>query len=186
VLVGLGRAEGMLNEDDQVDRRWSAPIRLAEYSWGDLDAPDGHGPESRYRFMGLLIAIVNAVSLDWSPDIEFESEKHAFLFYYASRGLVGDLKKLIFGTIKVARKRKQTVITWPILKEAFDREFRTVAKEGTRQNPFTTWFVPVLPPPPPDDRADIYMAKPGSRRRASNANTKKARRSDLTERLTVA
>lgn len=185
VLVGLGRTEGMLDEDGQVDRRWSAPLRLAEYKWGDLDALDGCGPESRYQFMGLLIAIAESVSLEWSPEIEFTNEKHAFLFYYASRGLAGNIKKLMFRVIRIMRKTQQTLITWLILEQAFGREFRTNLKEGKLQNPFTRWFVPALPPPLPDDRADIYIATPSSRGKASNANTKKARKADLTERLTL-
>lgn len=178
ILVGLARAEALLDGDTQVERRWARPLRLAQYQWGGLEEGEGFGPDSRYIFMGLLKAVANVVEFEWSKDIDFNQEESAFRFYYATQGLVGYLKVLMRGAIDVLEETDGRTITSGVLAEAFEAEFRSEPKTGNLQNPFRDSFKIEMPPPLPDDAMPLYTRSP-------RASSKKTRRADLTNRLTL-
>jgi len=186
ILVGLGRAEALMEGDTQVERRWDDPFRLDGYTWGDL-AVAVFGNEgdsrlgSRVDFMTMLKAVLDAVELEWDAEIDVAFEEDAFLFFYASRGLMGYLKKLVHAVVLLAEDAEATVITKPMLAKAFGKVFRRETKGKVLQNPFLPNFVVALPPDPPSDNFKVF---PTRRRRKGGRTTKKERKANLTYRVT--
>lgn len=153
ILLGLGRMRHLFEIDRQIERRWDAEIRLEPYRWVYKDGQDD--PEGQSYFIGLL-----AKFRDLSPipfDFDVEDDDIAFRFFYLSRGLVGNLKKLLLMCARLLGRTEAEVFDLPLLKLAADKAFRLEA--NGMQNPFAPDFVRRLPPPLEDDYAMVLTKR---------------------------
>lgn len=147
IFSGLARLRHLFQQDQQIERRWDAELRLEPYFWKTRDGKD------HLRDQEVFIAILSAFS-EYSPlpfDLDVQEDDVAFRFYYASRGVIGTLKKLLKKSMLIARAepKRFTTINFPLLTAAFDEAFRR--ELHGMENPFERNFRPVLPPPLPDD-----------------------------------
>lgn len=183
VFVGLGRLDYLFKRDDQIKRRWDAPLRLPPYGWLNADGSDNI--EDQEVFIGIVAAFARLSPLPFSPDLDVEQEdeaaalRAAMRFYYASQGLVGLLKKLMKHAMRIAMRApaRHTRIGLGLLREAFEKGFRY--KDEGMVNPFGPDWDGQAPPPVQDDT--LLLEVPKRRRRRATASE---RRRELVEALT--
>lgn len=180
VLLGLGRTELLVVQDQQIKRRFSIPLRLGGYEWGDLD-PTSPILQSRIDFVGLVQALVDCIGIPLAAAIDLSSQAHAFKFYYACRGFSGEIKKLLRYALRVAKRKRATEIDWSILEEAFSEVAWEKDETLEMQNPFTPGFVARMPPPFLDDNLPLHPAAPRKVREV--AEPERTRKPNKRERL---
>jgi len=176
IIVGLGRTNFLFDQDTQVERRWDSEIRMTPYQWGGGDVE----PESRLHFIALLIAFRDNFPIEWPDDLNLVDDDICLKFYYASRGVIGYLKKLLHRLLRIVVSENLTGISSAHFYMAFDLAFRKEVRGGSLQNPFDLKWEPVLPPPLPDDTQLINLP------RKRHKKTKGAQKAELTYALTVA
>jgi hypothetical protein len=176
-FVGLGRAKCLFDQDEQIDRRFDADHRMAPYRWGALS--DSHGPQSRVTFIAILHALRQASGISWDPALDLNSNIVCLRFYYASRGVIGLLKKLLTAAVRVLLKDGGDNVDLMLLERAFSLAFRKERAEGTLDNPFEKNWSPRLPPELPDDT--ILINLPNLTRRQRNGKLRKADRALFTQ-----
>lgn len=138
VLFGLHRTEFLFKNNEQLRWRFGAPITLDAYPWEPDESGESH-------FFGLLYAF--QAELPIPSEVDFCNEKNARRFYYASSGIIGLLKKLIWRAVKiVAANGSNGAITLDVLATAFKREIWSVY-DGKVINPFSTTYRGEAPPP---------------------------------------
>ncbi|MFH5926905.1 hypothetical protein [Roseomonas xinghualingensis] len=116
------------------------------------------------------------------------NDERAFRFFYASRGVMGYLVKLLRTALKLAisNPKAHPVIDRPLLERAFTKAFST-SRYGL-ENPFKEEFkwrvpngkpggLPNLPPPLADDRAPLASV----RRRSTKKDRARAARTALSK-----
>lgn len=171
VLLGLGRLRHLFEIDRQIERRWDAEIRLEPYRWVSRDGSDDL--EGQANFIGLLAKFRDLSPLQF--DFDIEDDDVAFRFFYISRGLVGNVKKLLLKSVRLLRRTQTSTLDFPLLRLATDEAFRLEA--NGMQNPFAPDFVRSLPPPLEDDYT-MVITKRGAK------PTKGRRKKDLARLLT--
>lgn len=86
VVAGLPACKIVVNQNEQLARRFLAPIELPRFAWRNID--------QREQFIGILGAFHKELSKKYrTPD--FQSEQMAFRFYCATGGLIGYLSKVL-------------------------------------------------------------------------------------------
>lgn len=137
VLLGLHRTEFLFKNNEQVRWRYGAPITLDAYSWEPDESGDSH-------FFGLLYAF--QARLPVPSEVDFCAELNARRFYYASSGVIGLLKKLLWRSVKLATSHDgKGTITLDVLAAAFKREIWGVY-DGKVVNPFSLAYQGEAPP----------------------------------------
>jgi hypothetical protein len=163
VLVGLGRLKHLFTADLQLARRWDSEFRLEPYDW--RDGADGTPGDDQLIFMGIVDAFVELSPIPFEGDLDPHDECMAFRFYYASRGVIGLLKKILKHSVRlIAEEGLQPVISLPLLERSYDEAIRGELRAP--RNPFAADFDPISTPPPPpllDDR--LLLPSPERRRR---------------------
>jgi GTPase SAR1 family protein len=86
VVAGLPACKIVVNQNEQLARRFLAPIELPRFDWRDID--------QRRQFIGILGAFHAELSKKYRTP-EFQSEQMAFRFYCATGGLIGYLAKVL-------------------------------------------------------------------------------------------
>jgi hypothetical protein len=188
ILVGLGRLERLVTKDWQIGRRWDAPIRLMPYQPYDYNTYARTSDHEAYG--GWLATLHDKLPIALAPNLDVYSEDEAaaelalLRFLHSSQGFPGNDKKLLKQALRIAFEdhSEPSEIGCELLARAFDRAF---GRSAGRSNPFECewkgWLpsgTPNLPPIHEDDR--IMLNAP--RRRP----TKRQRRIEVTERLTLA
>jgi hypothetical protein len=176
-FVGLGRARYLFDQDEQIDRRFDADHRMSPYRWGALNDP--HGPHSRVTFIAILHALRQASGISWDPALNLDSSVVCLRFYYASRGVIGLLKKLLTAAMRVLVKDGGEKVDLVLLQRAFNLAFRKERAEGTLDNPFKEDWSPRLPPELPDDT--ILINLPNLTCRHRNGKLRKVDRALITQ-----
>jgi hypothetical protein len=86
VVAGLPSCKIVVNQNEQLARRFSAPIELPRFDWRNMD--------ERQQFKGILGAFHAEFSKKYRIP-EFHTEQMAFRFYCATGGLIGYLSKVL-------------------------------------------------------------------------------------------
>lgn len=171
VLFGLRRLVDLFSQDSQIDRRWLSELEMKPYRWGqdkDVDL------SSRDNFKGLLIAIVKKSPVPFAGDLNCENDNVAMIFFYASRGAIGELMKLLETAMTILTRRVRFDSKTPLLVDkellhsAYEKAFRRrVQAEGL--NPFSSKWHNQLPPPIPDDGYFKPRQRKGKQSRSDRA-----------------
>lgn len=112
VVAGLPSCRVVINENEQLARRFMASIQLPRFSWTD--------PTQRGEFISILEEYHNQISTTFDLP-EFHSDEMAFRFYLATGGLMGYLSKLLRTTLRDAVDRNKRSITLNDLNVAHSR-----------------------------------------------------------------
>jgi hypothetical protein len=174
-IVGLGRTNFLFEQDSQVERRWDAEIRMVPYAWGGPDTE----PESRVHFIALLMAFKENFPLPWPDELDLEDDINCMRFFYASRGVVGLLKKLLHSLLRLVIQENLESVDRTHFSTAFARAFRKEIKGAQLEDPFGRDWEPVLPPPLADDTKLINHP------RRKGKLTAKEKKAELTYVLTA-
>jgi TniB protein len=167
VVARLPSCRVVINENEQLARRFMASIQLPRFSWTD--------PTQRGEFISILEAYHNQIAKDFSLP-ELYSEEMAFRFFLATGGLMGYLSKLLQITLRDAADRKRTSITledlnmahtramWfdPTVQEQlrpFERGFRAEATGGALNRASRIGTIIDLPENPTPRRVGVRKAE---------------------------
>jgi hypothetical protein len=167
VVAGLPSCRVVINENEQLARRFMASIELPRFSWTN--------PRQRGEFISILEEFHTEIAKDFSLPV-LHSDEMAFRFYLATGGLMGYLSKLLRTTLRDAAGCKKTSITLEGLNIAHSRAmwFDATAQEQLR--PFARSFKAVetvdalnragrigtVTDPPPAPRRAVVRRKPES------------------------
>jgi hypothetical protein len=177
-LVGMGRVRHLLDFDDQIDRRWDNEIVIPPYEWGD----DGHEDiDSRVQFVTLLATYAEVSPLPFCDKIDVCEEDTARRFYYASRGVLGHLRKLLLAAARIAREQGDTKLTIESLRRGYDRAFRKEKLHESLINPWGADWDGRLPPPLRDHTVLLHP-KNRKKRRPRKSERKAALAAALAKR----
>jgi Bacterial TniB protein len=102
VVAGLPSCRVVINENEQLARRFMASIQLPRFSWTD--------PRQRGEFISILEEYHNQIAKDFKVPA-LHSDEMAFRFFLATGGLMGYLSKLLRTTLRDAADRKRVSIT---------------------------------------------------------------------------
>ncbi len=86
VVAGLPACKIVVNQNEQLARRFSAPLELPRFDWRNID--------ERGQFKGILEALHAELSKTYRIPI-LHSEQMAFRFFCATGGLIGYLSKIL-------------------------------------------------------------------------------------------
>jgi hypothetical protein len=133
VVAGLPSCRVVINENEQLARRFMASIQLPRFSWTD--------PTQRGEFISILEEYHTQIAKDFCVP-ELHSEELAFRFYLATGGLMGYLSKLLRTTLRDAADGKKSSITLEDLNIAHSRAMWFDATAQDQFRPFARGFKP--------------------------------------------
>lgn len=133
VVAGLPSCRVVINENEQLARRFMASIQLPRFSWTD--------PDQRGEFISILEEYHAQIARNFNLPV-LHSDEMAFRFYLATGGLIGYLSKLLRTTLRNAADCPKPTITLEDLNTAHSQAmwFDATAKEQLR--PFAHGFRP--------------------------------------------
>ena len=167
LLFGLGRSRYLMAQDSQVNNRFSDNRRLEPFRWGDPAIASGKLPD-RSKFMSIAKTLCQAVGIESSTAFDLDSEHDLFRLYYASRGAIGYLKKLLHQAFDIVVENGGP-IDMPVLADAWTRAFANTQDFEQMSNPFVETFDRSLPPPLPDDDKLVHLSREAARNLGSAA-----------------
>lgn len=126
VIAGLERAQQVVLSNQQLRRRFDAPVMLERYDW--------RRAEDREEFLDILASFEELIP-DLQPP-ELSSESVGFRLYCACGGLVGYLSAILRRAEHLARECKPAVLTMEHLATAY--EAVTWPQDRLKENPFDT------------------------------------------------
>jgi Cdc6-like AAA superfamily ATPase len=130
IVAGLPRCLDVIGGNEQLDRRFLAPIQLPRFSWTD--------PEQREEFLGILGTFNEEIGKSYDLPI-MDTDEMAFRFFCATGGLIGLLTKLLRQAIRTADTENTRKICLEDLNAAHKRAMASRPLE-----PFARGFQPVL------------------------------------------
>jgi hypothetical protein len=133
VVAGLPSCRVVINENEQLARRFMASIQLPRFSWTD--------PRQRGEFISILEEYHTQIAKDFRVP-ELHSEEMAFRFYLATGGLMGYLSKMLRTTLRDAADAKKNSITLEDLNIAHSRAMWFDATVHDQLRPFAHNFKP--------------------------------------------
>jgi len=133
VVAGLPSCRVVINENEQLARRFLASIQLPRFSWTD--------PTERGEFISILEEYHTQIAKDFKLPV-LHSDEMAFRFYLATGGLMGYLSKLLRTTLRDAVDGKKTSITLEDLSIAHARAMWFDATTQEQLRPFVRSFKP--------------------------------------------
>lgn len=108
VVAGLPYGTSVIDQNEQLARRFSASLSLPRFSWNDI--------EQREEFIRILHCYEKEISKHYKIP-ELSSESMAFRFYCATNGLMGYLSKLLKQLLRNAEMSgKESIILEDIAK----------------------------------------------------------------------
>jgi len=120
VFLGLGRLRYLFEQDAQIERRWNAELRMEPYHWTVQDGEKAI--DHQLGFVALLVAFVD--SLPFALTVDVRDYDIAKRFMYASRGVAGNIKKLLKAVAVNLMQTNKAEATMETLATAFDKAFR--------------------------------------------------------------
>ena len=133
VVAGLPSCRVVINENEQLARRFMASIQLPRFSWTD--------PRQRGEFISILEEYHTQIGKDFNLPV-FHSDGMAFRFYLATGGLIGYLSKLLRTTLRNAADCRKTTITLEDLNTAHSQAMWFDATAQEQLKPFAHGFQP--------------------------------------------
>lgn len=178
ILGGLGRTKHLFDKDLQLARRWDEELRLEPYRWLQ---DDGQPHKDQGSFIAILQQFRDLSPVQFDSALDVETDDVAYRFIYASRGLIGLVKKILKRAVMILAADDDTdgVITLPLLEAAYHQAIRGELRQP--HNAFAETFTPNLKEPPPAlDDDHLLLPSPERRRRAKS---RKMRNSEALVRL---
>jgi GTPase SAR1 family protein len=126
ILVGMRNTQTLLDNDEQLRRRFSATVDFDRFKIIKAPSTD---------FFRLLQTLERSIAV---KSISFTTHDIAQRFYYASYGLIDYLVKVVDRATNLVQKRKLEGITLETLSEAFKDEVWSTVKDN--RNPFSSYF----------------------------------------------
>jgi hypothetical protein len=132
VVAGLPSCRAVIDQNEQLARRFLAPIQLSRFDWGSDD--------QREDFLAIMEAFSEGIRSKYKiPDLH--SEDMALRFYCATGGLIGLVSKLLRYAVEAVATEKRTSVrledlhmahvqsiwTDPAMPKSFERSFRLMA-----------------------------------------------------------
>jgi hypothetical protein len=133
VVSGLPSCRAVIDQNEQLTRRFLAPIQLPRFSWNDK--------EQRKQFQIILKAFYKEVAKEYSTP-EYFSNGMAFRFYCATGGLIGYVSKLLKQALRNAIMAGSQSIELDGLHEAFLQTVWRSAQTKDLPRPFEEGFTP--------------------------------------------
>jgi hypothetical protein len=131
IVAGLPSCTVVIDENEQLARRFLSPIELPRFSW--------IVPSQRKQFMGILAAFAEQIGRAYDlPDLH--KDDMAFRFYCATGGLIGYLAKLLRQALRTADGQRKRIITLEDLDDAYRRAVWSRAFLETSHTPFDCRF----------------------------------------------
>jgi hypothetical protein len=131
VVAGLPSCQVVINENEQLARRFMASIQLPRFSWTD--------PRQRGEFISILEEYYVQIAKDFKLPV-LHSDEMAFRFYLATGGLIGYLSKLLRTTVRNAADRRKIAITLEDLNIAHSQAMWFDATLQEQLRPFARGF----------------------------------------------
>ena|ERR1017187_335747 len=132
VVAGLPSCRAVINANEQLARRFMAPIQLLRFAWKD--------PRQRREFTLILEAYHNQIAKDFTvPPL---SDEMALRFFLATGGVIGSLSKLLQTSLRDAAHRNSSRITLDDLNIAQSRAMWFDPTVGEQLRPFERGFRP--------------------------------------------
>lgn len=159
ILLGLGRLRYLFEQDSQIERRWDAELRILPYRWRLKDGRDDITQQN--QFMGILATFKDMCPIPFEVDVT--DDAIAYKFFYASQGVIGNLKKLLKRAVRTAalEPERHGAVTEGLLYDSFELAFRRDLH--SMENPFCSTFSFGAPPALDDDT----ILRPSPRVRSS-------------------
>jgi hypothetical protein len=101
VVAGLPSSQLVLEENEQLERRFLAPIRLPRFSWNII--------EQREEFLAVLEEFHNTIATEFETP-KLYSEDMAYQFWCATGGLIAYLSKLLRHALRKAAAENRKII----------------------------------------------------------------------------
>jgi hypothetical protein len=134
VVAGLPSCTSVINQNEQLRRRFLAPVQLPRFYWQNL--------QQRREFTGILKEFHNQISKNYELP-KFFSEEMAFRFYCATGGLIGYLAKLLRQAVRNAADDNKTSITLEDLNIAHVQSIWSGETNPGQAKPFERSFSPM-------------------------------------------
>lgn len=162
ILAGLGRIKHLFKEDAFLARRWDAELRLEPYYW---ITADGEPHDDQDGFIAILKQFREFSPLPFDVSVDIEDEAIAYRFIYASRGLIGLVKKILKKAMMLVALDDQApfLITLPLLARAYDEAVGGELR--LPQNAFYADFTPNISQAPPPLLDDHLLLPPAAAQR---------------------
>lgn len=133
VVAGLPSCRVVIDENEQLARRFLAPVQLPRFSWTD--------PRQRGEFISILEEYHRHIAKELDLPV-LHSEEMAFRFYLATGGLMGYLSKLLRTAVRDAADRNRKSITLNDLDLAHARAIWFDVSLREQLKPFARGFRP--------------------------------------------
>lgn len=133
VVAGLPSCRLVINENEQLARRFLSSIQLPRFAWTD--------PRQRGEFVAILEAYHAHIAKGFNLPV-LHSDEIAFRIYLATGGLIGYLSKLLRTTMRNATDRRKTTITLEDLNIAHSQAIWFDATLEKQLRPFAPGFRP--------------------------------------------
>jgi hypothetical protein len=131
VVAGLRSCRNVIDENEQLARRFLAPIQLPRFSWTDVG--------QRSQFICILKAFNKEIAKQFEVPV-FHSEQMAFRFYCSTGGLIGYLANLLKQTLRNAAIEGRKVIRLGDLATAHAQSVWSSEHISALPNPFKSSF----------------------------------------------
>jgi len=131
VVAGLRSCRNVIDENEQLARRFLAPIQLPRFSWTEVG--------QRSQFICILKAFHKEIAEQFEVPA-FHSEQMAFRFYCSTGGLIGYLANLLKQTLRNAAVEDREVIRLDDLATAHAQSVWSSEYIAALPNPFERSF----------------------------------------------
>jgi hypothetical protein len=131
VVAGLSSCRNVIDQNEQLARRFLAPIQLPRFSWSDVG--------QRGQFTSILKAFHKEIAKQLEVPV-FHSDQMAFRFYCSTGGLIGYLASLLKQTMRNAAIEGRKIIRLDDLATAHAQSVWSIEYIATLPNPFERNF----------------------------------------------
>jgi hypothetical protein len=131
VVAGLPSCTSVINQNQQLRRRFLAPVQLSRFRWEDL--------RQRREFMGILKEFNTRISKGYEIT-SLHIEEMAFRFYCATGGLISLLAKILRQAVRNAIDSNKASIDLEDLNIAHVQAIYSSETDRARLKPFESGF----------------------------------------------
>lgn len=131
VVAGLRSCRNVIDENEQLARRFLAPIQLPRFSWNNIG--------QRAQFLCILKAFHNEIAKQLDLPV-LHSDQMAFRFYCSTGGLIGYLASLLRQTLRNADVEGRRVIRLDDFATAYVQSIWSSEYISALPNPFERGF----------------------------------------------
>lgn len=135
IITGLPYAAEVINLNEQLARRFMAPVRLTRFLWQNAS--------DREEFRDIMDAFQAGLQRYFSMP-QLRSEEMSFRFYCASGGLIGYVAKILDWATKIAALANRTKLTLKDFGDAYMEAVWKKERSVLPQSPFSWHAIPTV------------------------------------------